>query len=112
MYFASREGAFRSTNNGATWSRLNRVPVVNLNGITWDSGTQRLLISSSNSSDLYESRDAGDHWRAFPVGWTVKAVRIAGERTFGTTQFDGIVANSEVQSAERASRTFQSGGTR
>jgi hypothetical protein len=112
MYFTSREGAFRSTNNGATWSRLNRVPVVNLNAVIWDSNTQRLLISSSNSSDLYESRDAGDRWRTLSVGWTVKAVRIAGDRTFATTQFDGIVANSETQSAERASRTFQSGGTR
>ena len=112
MFFSSREGAFRSSNNGATWSRLNRVPVVNLNAITWDASTQRMLISSSNSSDLYESRDAGDHWRALPVGWAVKAIRVAGERAFATTQFDGIVANIETESAQSASRALAGGGKR
>jgi photosystem II stability/assembly factor-like uncharacterized protein len=103
MYFAAREGVYRSTDRGVTWARLNRTPIVNLSAIIWDKTGERLLISSSKTADIFESRDQGDHWRTVPVGWAVRHLRVAGERAFAATQFDGIVTQPQLGFTERAS---------
>lgn len=107
MYFAGREGVFRSKDGGATWARLNRFPVNNANAVVWDNN--RLYATSSNAAELYESSDNGEHWRSVQVGWTLKSLRVAGNRAFAATQFDGIVMRPSA--SERASKAVASGGS-
>jgi photosystem II stability/assembly factor-like uncharacterized protein len=108
MYFAAREGLFRSTDGGASWTRLKSFPVNNVNSIIWDHERQRLYATSSNAERIFESSDAGDHWRGVDVGWTLKSLRVAGDRVFAATQFDGIVVRS---TGERASGALATGGS-
>lgn len=108
MYFAAREGLFRSIDGGMNWERMKRFPVNNVNSIMWDHERQRLFATSSNAEQIFESSDAGDHWRGVDVGWTLKSVRVAGDRVFAATQFDGIVVRS---TGERASGAAVSGGS-
>jgi photosystem II stability/assembly factor-like uncharacterized protein len=108
MYFAAREGLFRSTDSGASWTRLKSFPVNNVNSIIWDHERQRLYATSSNAERIFESSDAGDHWRGVDVGWTLKSLRVAGDRVFAATQFDGIVVRS---TGERASGALATGGS-
>jgi photosystem II stability/assembly factor-like uncharacterized protein len=107
MYFAGREGVFRSKDGGATWTRLNRFPVNNANAVVWDNN--RLYATTSNAAEMYESSDNGDHWRAVQVGWSLKSLRVAGNRAFAATQFDGIVM--QPTASERASRAVAAGGS-
>ena len=111
MYFSAREGVYRSNDGGHTWARLNRVPVINLSTIVWDGAARRLLISSSASQDIYESRDAGEHWRTLNVGWTVRSMRLAHNRTFAATQFDGILMQPQDDFNQSASRGAIAGGS-
>ena len=108
MYFAAREGVFRSIDGGMNWERLNRFPVNNVNSIIWDRERQRLFATSSNAEQVFESSDAGAHWRATDVGWTLKTLRVAGDHVFAATQFDGVVVRS---TGERARATFSTGGS-
>jgi len=107
MYFAGREGVFRSKDGGATWARLNRFPVNNANAVVWENN--RLYATSSNAAELYESSDNGEHWRSVQVGWSLKSLRVAGNRAFAATQFDGIVM--QPNASERASRAVVAGGS-
>jgi hypothetical protein len=79
-----------------------------VNSIMWDHERQRLFATSSNAERMFESSDAGDHWRAVDVGWTLKSLRVAGDRVFAATQFDGIVVRS---TGERASGAVAAGGS-
>lgn len=109
MYFSGREGVYRSVDGGQSWARLNRLPVNNVNTIVWDRSAQRLYATTNNATELYESSDAGDHWRTVNVGWSLKTVRIAGGRIFATTHFDGIVM--QPTNDQRAGSSFASGGS-
>lgn len=108
MYFAAREGLFRSIDGGVNWELMKRFPVNNVNSIIWDHERQRLFATSSNAERMFESSDAGDHWRGVDVGWTLKSLRVAGDRVFAATQFDGIVVPS---TGERASGAVAAGGS-
>jgi ligand-binding sensor domain-containing protein len=108
MYFAAREGLFRSIDGGTNWERLNRFPVNNVNSIMWNSERQRLFATSSNAEQMFESSDAGAHWRAMDVGWTLKSLRVSGDHVFAATQFDGVVVRS---TGERAGAAFSTGGS-
>ena len=108
MYFAAREGLFRSIDGGTNWERLNRFPVNNVNSIMWNSERQRLFATSSNAEQMFESNDAGAHWRAMDVGWALKTLRVAGDHVFAATQFDGVVVRG---TGERAGASFSSGGS-
>ena len=108
MYFAAREGLFRSIDGGMNWERMKRFPVNNVNSIMWDHERQRLFATSSNAERMFESSDAGDHWRGVDVGWALKSLRVAGDHVFAATQFDGIVVRS---TGERASGAVASGGS-
>lgn len=103
MFVAAREGLFRSVDRGVTWARIEGIPIVYLTGLVWDERSQRLLVSSSSSNQVYESRDAGEHWRALPVGWKATSVNVAGERALAVTLFDGVVLQLQSPNAQRAS---------
>ena len=57
---ASREGAYRSSDSGATWEHVvNGIPDKNISSIAYDQGRKRLLATSTATGVAFESKVNG-----------------------------------------------------
>jgi photosystem II stability/assembly factor-like uncharacterized protein len=101
---ASREGAFRSPDSGASWEHVTRgLPEKNVSSISYDESTQRLLATSMATGVVFESQDGGHSWRRGPdSGYPLRRVSVMRGRFLAATPFDGVILQPEGES-ERAS---------
>ena len=101
---ASREGAFRSSDAGATWEHmLNGLPDKNISSVSYDEGAKRLLATSTATGVVFESRDSGRSWHRGPdAGFPLRQVSVVHGRFLAATPFDGVIAQPDHE-AESAS---------
>jgi photosystem II stability/assembly factor-like uncharacterized protein len=101
---ASREGAFRSGDGGATWEHVvNGLPGKDITSVSFDSGSKRLLATSDSTGVIFESRDGGRSWQRGPdSGFPLRRVSIIGGRLVGATPFDGVILQPENESISAA----------
>jgi photosystem II stability/assembly factor-like uncharacterized protein len=109
ILIASREGAFRSSDSGATWEHIvNGIPDKNISSIAYDQGRKRLLATSTNSGVVFESKDNGRTWHRGPdSGYPLRRISVVRGRFVGATPFDGVIVQPENE-AESASAGFGS----
>lgn len=115
LWLATREGAFRSSDNGDRWRHvLAGLPATNVVSITYDAEGKRLLATSASSRSLFESRDGGRNWgRTAEVGASLRAFHTGQGRVFASTAFDGILAQppTSPQSIEPGAQPGAGGST-
>jgi photosystem II stability/assembly factor-like uncharacterized protein len=106
---ASREGAFRSSDSGATWEHVvNGIPDKNISSIAYDQGRKRLLATSTATGVVFESKDNGRSWHRGPdSGYPLRRISVVRGRFVGATPFDGVIVQPENE-AESASAGFGS----
>jgi photosystem II stability/assembly factor-like uncharacterized protein len=104
---ASREGAFRSADSGASWEHIvNGIPDKNVSSIVYDQGRKRLLATSNASGVVFESKDNGRTWHRGPdSGYPLRRISVVHGRFIGATPFDGVIVQPENE-AESASASF------
>ena len=94
---ASREGAFRSSDSGATWEHMvNGLPDKNISSITYDRTGQRLLATSTATGVVFNSQDGGRSWHRGPdSGYPLRHISVVHGRFVAATPFDGVVVQPE-----------------
>ncbi len=97
IMIASREGAFRSSNQGGGWEQMqNGLPKKNISSITYDAGSGKLLATSTETGVVFESQDGGQSWQRGPdSGYPLRRISVVHGRFVGATPFDGIVIQPE-----------------
>jgi photosystem II stability/assembly factor-like uncharacterized protein len=110
IVIASREGAFRSGDGGATWEHVvNGLPGKDITSVSFDSSRKRLLATSDATGVIFESRDGGRSWQRGPdSGFPLRRVSVIGGRFVGATPFDGVILQPENDSI---SATAEAGST-
>jgi photosystem II stability/assembly factor-like uncharacterized protein len=98
---ASREGAYRSNDSGATWEHLvNGLPDKNISSIAYDQSKKRLLATSIATGVIFESKDGGRSWHRGPdSGYPLRRVSVVRGRFVGATPFDGLIVQPENEAA-------------
>ena len=101
---ASREGAFRSADAGATWTHIvNGLPDKNISSITYDEVGKRLLATSLSTGVIFQSEDNGISWHRGPdSGYPLRHLRVVHGRFVAATPFDGVIAQPEGEMATAA----------
>src|SRR6516225_1254137 len=104
---ATREGAFQSTDSGATWNKMVAgLPDKDITSISWDSTGNRLLATSFQTGVIFQSVDSGRTWQRGPdSGFPLRRVSVVHGRLVGATPFDGVIVQpeNEPQSAAAGS---------
>jgi photosystem II stability/assembly factor-like uncharacterized protein len=110
IWFASREGAYRSADGGETWERITNLPVVDLASCNYDEENKRMLVTSMHSTEIFESQDNGRTWRHSDTGWLLRSLLDQPGRLIATTAFDGVVLqqSSVATNAETRSTSSES----
>jgi photosystem II stability/assembly factor-like uncharacterized protein len=110
IWFASREGAYRSADGGETWERITNLPVVDLASCNYDVENKRMLVTSMHSTEIFESQDNGRTWRHSDTGWLLRSLLDQPGRLIATTAFDGVVLqqSSVATNAETRSTSSES----
>jgi photosystem II stability/assembly factor-like uncharacterized protein len=90
---ASREGAFRSSDTGATWQRmLNGLPDRDISSISYDHSSKGLLATSMATSTVFQSNDGGESWKRGPdAGYPLRLISVVRGRFVAATPFDGVI---------------------
>ena len=104
IVIASREGAYRSGDGGATWEHVvNGLPGKDITSVSFDSTHKRMLATSDATGVIFESRDGGRSWQRGPdSGFPLRRVTVIGGRFVGATPFDGVVLQPENESISAA----------
>ena len=104
IVIASREGAFRSGDGGATWEHVvNGLPGKDITSVSFDATHKRLLATSDATGVIFESRDGGRSWQRGPdSGFPLRRVSVIGGRFVGATPFDGVILQPENESISAA----------
>jgi ligand-binding sensor domain-containing protein len=102
---ASREGAFQSTDSGAT-KMVVGLPDKDITSVVYDGTGKRLLATSSQTGVVFQSVDSGRTWQRGPdSGYPLRRVNVVRGRLVGATPFDGVIVQpeNETQSAAAGS---------
>jgi photosystem II stability/assembly factor-like uncharacterized protein len=104
IFVASREGAFESTDDGATWKHvLTGLPDKDITAIVYDANGKRLLATSMQTGVIFESTDSGRTWQRGPdSGYPLRRVSVVHGRFLGATPFDGVILQPEGGSESAA----------
>ena len=94
ILIASREGAFRSSDSGKTWTHvLNGLPERDISYISCDESGKNLLATSLSTGVIFLSDDGGRSWSPGPdSGYPIRQVKVVRGRLLAATPFDGLVA--------------------
>jgi photosystem II stability/assembly factor-like uncharacterized protein len=102
IWLATREGALRSADMGATWEHvLGGLPAREIASMNYDPESHRLMAVAQNGQ-LFVSSDAGQSWKRHDAGWAVRSLAFAHGRVLAATPFDGIIAQPEPATAQGA----------
>ena len=109
---ASREGAFRSSDNGANWEHLTTgIPDKNISSIAYDRQGSRLLATSLATGVVFESKDGGRNWERGPdSGYPLRRISVSHGRLLAATPFDGVIAQP-ANDSESASAAAMGGSS-
>ncbi len=105
IFLASREGAFRSVDQGNSWNHIaNGLPGTEVASVQYDEHRQHLFATSRISSVIFESVDGGVSWhRRADMGYPVTAIGFGHGRILGATLYSGVVGKSDGQGSSAAS---------
>ena len=97
ILLAAREGAYRSSDSGATWEHmLNGLPDKNISSISYDDHRKLLLATSTATGVVFESDNGGSNWHRGPdAGYALRSVDTVRGRFIAATPFDGVIAQPE-----------------
>ena len=98
ILIAAREGAFRSSDGGATWEQmLNGIPDKNISSIV-PGNARQLFATSTATGVIFESTDGGRSWHRGPdSGFPLRSLTVVHGRLLAATPFDGIIAQPQHQ---------------
>lgn len=109
LWIASREGAFRSVDQGDSWRQVSALPLADVASIQFDPDNHRVLATGSDSTQVFESFNNGRSWHALESGWLVHELRPVGAKLAAATLFDGIIIQPSPPAADRALKSSPAG---
>jgi len=91
IWLACREGLYRSKDQGDTWERMLKLPVVNLASVFYDAAKNRMLVTAMYSTEVFSSDDEGKSWQRRDSGWLLRTITQDNGHLIASTAFDGVV---------------------
>ncbi|MDR3752961.1 MAG: transcriptional regulator [Terracidiphilus sp.] len=99
LWLGAREGVFFTRNLGKTWLWINRLPLRDIDDLSYDSDSKRVLVSSRTGDEIYAIDPKTMTWVWWPTGYQIALIRVAGDRLVAASLDDGVLVGPKVPPA-------------
>jgi photosystem II stability/assembly factor-like uncharacterized protein len=91
LWLGAREGVYFSRDLGKTWLWVHRLPLNDVDDLTYDDHLGMILVSSRSSDQVFAIDPKTLEWKFAQTGYRINLVRSAGGRLLAASMFDGVL---------------------
>ena len=99
LWLGAREGVYFTHNLGKTWLWFNRLPLRDVDDISYDEAAKRVLVSSRTTDEIFAIDPRTLTWVWWPTGYQIALIRVAGDRLVAASLDDGVLLGPKVPPA-------------
>ena len=100
LWLGAREGVYFTRDMGKSWLWIERLPFRDVDDISYDAATRRILVSSRNSDQIFAIDPKTMTWKWWQTGFRVSLVRSAGNQLLAVSLNDGVVIGPKTDEAQ------------
>ena len=102
LWLGAREGVYFSQDLGKSWMWFERLPFRDVDDLSYDAATRRILVSSRASDQVFAIDPKTKTWDWWQTGYQVALIRGAGERLVAASLDDGVLLGPDSTGADSA----------
>ena len=102
LWLGAREGVYLSRDLGKSWMWIHRLPFRDVDDLSYDAESKRLLVSSGSSDQVYAIDPKTMTWDWWQTGYDIVMIRAAGDRLVAASLDDGVLVGPELSAAVSA----------
>jgi len=91
LWLGAREGVYFTKDLGKTWMWVERLPFRDVDDLSFDAGSKRILVSSRSSDQIFAIDPKTLTWKWWQTGYPVALIRADGERLVAASLNDGVL---------------------
>ena len=99
LWLGAREGVYLSRDLGKSWMWLHRLPFHDVDDLSYDAESKRILVSSRTSDQVYAIDPRTMTWNWWQTGYDIALIRAAGDRLVAASLDDGVLVGPEWTAA-------------
>ena len=99
LWLGAREGVYLSRDLGKSWMWLHRLPFHDVDDLSYDAESKRILVSSRTSDQVYAIDPKTMTWNWWQTGYQIVLIRAAGDRLVAASLDDGVLVGPEWTAA-------------
>jgi ligand-binding sensor domain-containing protein len=100
LWLGARQGVYFSRDRGRNWMWLQRLPLVDVSGLSYDARQDRILASSRGSDFVYSIDTKSLNWTWQKTGFPLNQVRSAAGHLIAASLRDGVLTESGTEQAQ------------
>jgi photosystem II stability/assembly factor-like uncharacterized protein len=98
LWLGAREGVYFTPDLGKTWLWIQRLPFRDVDDLSYDASSKRVLVSSRSSDQVFSIDPKTMTWKWWQAGYQVALIRSAGDRLLAASLDDGVILGPETNS--------------
>jgi photosystem II stability/assembly factor-like uncharacterized protein len=91
LWLGAREGVYYTRDLGKTWMWIQRLPLRDVDDLSYDPASHKLLVSSRTSHLVYAIDPKTLKWDWYETGYQICLIRSAGGRLVAASLNDGVL---------------------
>jgi photosystem II stability/assembly factor-like uncharacterized protein len=103
LWLGAREGVYLSRDLGKTWMWIHRLPFRDVDDLSYDADSKRILVSSRTSDQVYAVDPKTMAWDWWQTGYDIALICAAGDRLVAASLDDGVLVGPKLSAVENSS---------
>lgn len=99
LWLGAREGVYFTRDLGKTWLWVHRLPLNDIDDLSVDPVSRRILVSSNLSDQIYAIDPKTMTWVWWQTGFQIALIRAAGDHLVAASLDDGVLIGPKVPPA-------------
>jgi photosystem II stability/assembly factor-like uncharacterized protein len=100
LWLGAREGVYYTRDLGKTWMWIQRLPLRDVDDLSYDATSRKLLVSSRSSDIVYSIDPKTMKWDWWQTGYQISLIRSAGDRLVAASLDDGVLVGPKLAAAQ------------